>query len=305
MSYVDRTLYLTWQLSFDHIKQQNDLSAKILQLWAYFDNQDVWFELLHHGDKDDPDWFLRLTDDEVEFTKAMRVLCNHSLAEVYVSSDKRVESGGYGMHSCVHAWTMHVLNQEADIELARLALKCVASHAPRKEANKPWITQRRLIQHGIRCWYMAEEGVIEWDGLEWAWHSCGNLFSDQGRLGEAEKMYDRALQGYEKAWGSDHTETLDTVNNLGNLYARQGRLEEAEKMYDRALQGYEKALGSTQVRTFMPALNTMENLAYLCAETDRRERAKVLYLRALPRLEAVLGSESTRCKGITAAIESL
>src|SRR5487761_835936 len=49
-SYEDRILYSTWQLSFDQVKQRNELSAKLLQLWAYFDNEDIWFELLQNGD---------------------------------------------------------------------------------------------------------------------------------------------------------------------------------------------------------------------------------------------------------------
>lgn len=35
-SYEDRSLYTTWQITFDRIKQQNTLSAKLLTLWAYF-----------------------------------------------------------------------------------------------------------------------------------------------------------------------------------------------------------------------------------------------------------------------------
>jgi tetratricopeptide (TPR) repeat protein len=54
-------------------------------------------------------------------------------------------------------------------------------------------------------------------------------------------MYQRALAGYEKALGPDHTSTLETVNNLGLLYRAQGKLAEAEQMYQRALAGYEKA----------------------------------------------------------------
>ncbi|KAK3934113.1 Tetratricopeptide repeat-domain-containing protein [Diplogelasinospora grovesii] len=69
------------------------------------------------------------------------------------------------------------------------------------------------------------------------------LYADQGRLTEAESMYQRALEGKEKALGRDHTSTLDTVNNLGNLYADQGRLTEAESMYQRALSGFQTALG--------------------------------------------------------------
>jgi hypothetical protein len=30
--YEDRTLYSTWQLSFDHVEQRNGLSAKLLRL---------------------------------------------------------------------------------------------------------------------------------------------------------------------------------------------------------------------------------------------------------------------------------
>jgi hypothetical protein len=55
-SYEDRALYSTWQISFQHVKQQNDLSAKLLCFWAYFDSQDLWLELLQHGKLNDPDW---------------------------------------------------------------------------------------------------------------------------------------------------------------------------------------------------------------------------------------------------------
>jgi Tetratricopeptide repeat len=44
------------------------------------------------------------------------------------------------------------------------------------------------------------------------------LYTDQGKMVETEEMYVRALRGREKAWGVEHTSTLDTVNNLGNLY---------------------------------------------------------------------------------------
>jgi Tfp pilus assembly protein PilF len=63
----------------------------------------------------------------------------------------------------------------------------------------------------------------------------GILCADQDKLSGAEQMYQRALQGYEKAWGPEHTSTLDTVNNLGLLYKDQGKLVEAEQMYQRAL----------------------------------------------------------------------
>jgi hypothetical protein len=44
------------------------------------------------------------------------------------------------------------------------------------------------------------------------------LYASQDKLGEAEQMYQRALAGYEKALGPEHTSILNTVHNLGNLY---------------------------------------------------------------------------------------
>ncbi len=59
--YEDRALYTTWDLSFQHIQKQNKSAAKLLQLWAYFDNQDLWFELLAAGGDDTPEWLATIT----------------------------------------------------------------------------------------------------------------------------------------------------------------------------------------------------------------------------------------------------
>lgn len=42
----------------------------------------------------------------------------------------------------------------------------------------------------------------------------GHLYADQGKLTEAEKMYQGALDRYEKTWGLDNTSTLDTIRQL-------------------------------------------------------------------------------------------
>ena len=47
--YRERTLYTTWDLSFAQIKRQDPCAASLLTLLAYFDNQDVWYELLAAG----------------------------------------------------------------------------------------------------------------------------------------------------------------------------------------------------------------------------------------------------------------
>jgi tetratricopeptide (TPR) repeat protein len=102
-------------------------------------------------------------------------------------------------------------------------------------------------------------------------------------------MYQRALQGYEKAWGPEHTSTLSTVNNLGILYKALGRLDEAEKMYQRALQGKEKAWGPEHTST----LSTVNNLGILYKALGRLDEAEKMYQRALQGYEKVWGPEHT------------
>jgi len=62
-------LYSTWQLSFDQVKQRNELSAKLLSALGILDNQDLWFELIRHGGSKDPDWIRELTEDELAFKR--------------------------------------------------------------------------------------------------------------------------------------------------------------------------------------------------------------------------------------------
>ncbi|KAH6665614.1 kinesin light chain [Halenospora varia] len=208
---------------------------------AYFDSQDLWLELLQHSDSNDPDWVQQLAKDELSFHNTVRVLSNHGFVEVDMSSQELIESQGYSMHGCVHLWTVHVLNQSWDYDLAKLAVKFVGSHIQGEKTVRPWLIQRRLLQHANRSSYLFLTRLVTDARMAWACHNLGNLYKIHGKLVEAEQMYQQALQGYKKAWGIEHTSTLDTVNNLRSLYADQGKLVEAEQMYQRALQGYEKA----------------------------------------------------------------
>jgi tetratricopeptide (TPR) repeat protein len=288
-SYEDRSLYTTWQVTFDRIRKQNAASAQLLKLWAYFDKQDVWFGLLRHAYSADYEWIQKLIEDELSFTEAVRLLCEYGLAHLEPSLGQPSGSAGYGMHSCVHSWTIYVLNGEWDQDLARLALICVAYEIPDPNADEWWLLQKRLLQHAARHERFGRDRNVSIGGVEWALHKLGNLYINQGKLAEAEAMYSRALQGKEEALGPKHTSTVDTVNNLGLLYAHQGKLAEAEAMYSRALQGYEEALGPKHTST----LQTVNNLGLLYADQGKLAEAEAMYSRALQGCKEALGPKHT------------
>ncbi|KAK1624262.1 hypothetical protein BDP81DRAFT_330670 [Colletotrichum phormii] len=286
----DQALYSTWGVSFNHIRQQSRGAAMLLRLWAYFDNEDIWYELLQDVGSEGPLWLQDITEDTLSFNATMRVLCEHGLVEADPTTNETGgESPGYSVHGCVHTWMIHVLNTGVDEEMSLIAMRCVAWHVPSYKQQEYWIVQRRLLQHSDRCITRTATDAVEEEDA-WMFHKLGILFSKQGRLKEAEAMYQRALQGKEKALGPDHTSTLDSVGNLGNLYSDQGRLKEAEAMYQRALQGYEKALGPDHISI----LNTVGNLGNLYSNQGRLREAEAKYERALQGYEKALGPDAIK-----------
>ncbi|KUJ11938.1 HET-domain-containing protein, partial [Mollisia scopiformis] len=194
-SYEDRSLYTTWQITFDRIQQLNPASASLLKLWAYFDRQDVWFELLRYTNSLDNRWIQELIEDELNFNEAIALLCSFGLVDPDGALQQQFGSGGYSVHSCVYSWTVSVLNKEWDKSFAQLALRCVASKIPMKNKTDSWILQRRLLQHAVRQEQAILEDKVDIEEMEWALHNLGNLYTNQGKLAEAEAMYTRALQG--------------------------------------------------------------------------------------------------------------
>jgi tetratricopeptide (TPR) repeat protein len=250
----------------------------------------VWLQLLQEGRDNAPEWFRELTENRLEFNKAVKTLSDHALVEVDAASrDDSGESRGCSMHSCVHSWTVHVLNKEWDANMAALALECVSRHLPGDNQHNSVVIERRLMRHVGRSWEFIVDGRVDSSGREHYLHRFGDVFANQGQFNEAEKMYQRALQDYETAWGPEHTSTLSTVNNLGLLYWKLGRLDEAEKMYQRALQGKEKAWGPEHTST----LDTVNNLGLLYADLGRLDEAEEMYQRALQGKEKAWGPEHT------------
>ena len=314
VDHEERTLYSTWNVSFQHVQDQDPAAAELLKLMALLDNQDLWYGLFHKDVSNAPAWWIDVLKSRARFNHAISILHNFSLLEV--------SAGQYSLHTCEHDWTLEYLNNELDQKRCRIAIRCIAANVSGELEAEYWIRNRRVLPHARRFEHNRIKAAIDWsiiapgdlhmladlyqqndmsaeaekmyrralDGYEKAWgqdhtstlntvNNLGLLYTDQGKHGEVEKMYRRALDGYEKAWGPDHTSTLDTVNNLGNLYKNQGKHGEAEKMYQRALDGKEKAWGPDHPSTF----RTTNNLRLLNASRDGYVKLGEIHSRALDR----------------------
>jgi len=209
-------------------------------MWAYLDHQDVWYGLFCRGRDGCQawDWLQELASSEVHFKRVIKSLLAYSLIESHQHTDS------YSLHSVVHDWCIETIScGKSDLMVATLIVVGTATSSDFEA--KYWLSQQRLLPHADRCVrHMANLDVLDQlrsVDASYALYNLGLLCVDQGKHVEAEKMYRRALNGYEKARGPYYTSTLDTVNNLGALYAKQGKHVEAEKMYRRPLDRRKKA----------------------------------------------------------------
>ncbi|KAK5080194.1 hypothetical protein LTR05_008761 [Lithohypha guttulata] len=287
--YTDRTLHTTWNLTYHRLECDDPLAAKVLKLLAYFDNQEIWFDLLRVGIEDEsPNWLREVAADQIDFESIMGTLVDYCLVE----AQPRTRS--YGMHNCVHDWTLAQLNQPRSEPLFWYVVQCVTGSVDEDEwESLAQLRYARLTRHALRCASprftpLTHSDEISPDHLAQV-VNLAEILSQQIQYSAAEQMYVRALAGYEKALGAEHTSTLDTVNNLGSLYRDQGKLDEAEQMYVRALAGYEKALGAEHTST----LHTVNNLGSLYHDQGKLDEAEQMYLRALAGTEKALGPDHT------------
>ncbi|KAF2628855.1 hypothetical protein BU25DRAFT_466777 [Macroventuria anomochaeta] len=185
---------------------------------------------------------------------------NYSLVEAVE------ETASYTTHPVVHRWAYYYQGKQSARELDQVAVVAVGRAVP-DHSGVDWAAlQRRLLPHAQAC------------------------STYQGKLTEAEKMYQRALQGKEDALSPKHTSTLRTVNNLGILYKNQGKLAEAEKMCQRALEGREDARGPKHTST----LDTFNNLGNLYRTQGKLAEAEKMYQRVLEGREDALGDPPVR-----------
>jgi tetratricopeptide (TPR) repeat protein len=290
--YGERSVLTTWTMSYEQVQRQSEETAWLLKLWGFLDSGEVWYELIAASsalveEMDVPTWLLAVAEDELTFSEAMGLLSRYSLVEGKEGTDS------HSVHSVLHRWCRYLAEGEERQELVCLAAGLVASSVPLKSEVEFWRKRKRITAHGlcVSRWIeedsrVDKEGVAEELIRPGFLHSLGYLLDGENRQ-QAVQMLQRALQGYEKAWGPEHIPTLNTVSNLGLLYAKLGQLDEAEKMYQRALQGYEKALRPEHTTT----LNTVNNLGSLYSDLGQLDEAEKMYQRALRGYERAWGPE--------------
>jgi CHAT domain-containing protein/Tfp pilus assembly protein PilF len=112
------------------------------------------------------------------------------------------------------------------------------------------------------------------------------LYHDQHDFSKAAPLYEQALKIDEEAFGPDHANVWQMLNNLGGLNREIGNFDKAELFLQRGLKIREKA-DPNSVDTAM----ILNELAALYDDMGDYAKAEALFLRSLNILEKALGPD--------------
>ncbi|KAI9148643.1 Kinesin light chain [Paramyrothecium foliicola] len=308
------SILITWQISFDHIRQVRRSAADLLSVMSFCDRQGIPEMLLHNQDPtnqrssrtvqiegrgeaedgeaedEDPENEWR-DDDSTEiqsdkneddgFEDDISVLRNYS----FVTANE--DGCTFEMHRLVQLATLEWLELHEQKEQWRHRfLTKLCKEIPTGE-HKNWALCRMLFPHAQSA--AAQIPKTRDSRREWATvlHRAAWYCLEAGNRTEAERLAVSAMKVRKKLFEADDEEVLRAMAMVAWTYSNQGRWEEAEKL---DLQVMETR--KTKLRADHPdTLTSMENLASTYIEQGRWLEAEKLNLQVMETRKMKLGTD--------------
>jgi tetratricopeptide (TPR) repeat protein len=290
---VSNSVIITWQISFDYIRQTTPSAANLLSLMSFFDRQGIPAALLQpdSGTTNSDGTSSACNDGGIdarsecninnEFEDDIVVLKNFSLITVNVDGDT------FEMHSLVQLSTRKWLRENGQLERWKqdyVARLCEA-FPPGKYEN--WESCESLFAHAeaaVEQKPTEQNSIMNWARLL---YNAGWYAWTKGNLKEAEKMLQNTNRAREEFLEQEDLDRLAGMALFGQVLETQGRYEEAEEMHQRALDGYSKALGQEHPDT----LTSIADLASTYQSQGRWKEAEDLKVQVMETSLRVLGQE--------------
>ncbi len=183
---LDPSVLTTWTLLFRRLEERNGHAAKLLILWGFLDNRDIWYELFTLAltlriASELPSWYTSCVEDYSNFIECTRLFVLYSFIDI------KMVSTSFSVHPVLHQWCFQASEQNM-AEMTWLASVLVASSAPENTIADYTIVRRRLLPHCDRVRFILRDIIPkassseEGSSFDDACHCIANLYSYQGKL---------------------------------------------------------------------------------------------------------------------------
>jgi hypothetical protein len=290
------SIIITWQISFDHIREIRRSAADLLSLMSFFDRQGIPESLLRnrgkqretkedHGRKedkndDDNDDTSQLSICD-EFDDDVMALRNYSF--IYVNADGTT----FEMHGLVQLATRKWLEAHGEGERWKgQFIRNLYITFPTGEYEN-WTVCQALFPHAKSASGQQpkeQDSLIDWASIVYkaAWYAWR-----MGNGVEAEKMAVQAMKVRRKILGQEHKDTLKSMAMVGLAYNLRGLWDAAEELEMQVMETRKKKLGADHPST----LSSMANLASTYRNQGRWEAAEELEVQVMETSKKKLGAD--------------
>lgn len=289
------SILVTWQLSFDYIRQTKPSAAGLLSLMSLFDRQGIPENLIRHQPKDNytsiPELLSDSSDEETsesdigpDFEDDVTTLRDYSFISLS-------ENGTFfTMHRLVQLTTRAWLKSHGQIDEWR---EKFIGHLYQEFPNSRyeiWEKCRPLFPHVRSAMSQrpkSHESLLKWATLLYRGARYG---IQSGNIAEPREMASKSRNQRVKSLGIEDREALASTEILATAYLAEGQWEEAEKLCMQVIEIL-KTKYWEQHYLHPDMLTSMANLALIYQSQGRWEEAEKLFVQVIETIKTNLGGE--------------
>ena len=299
------SIIITWQISFDHIRQTSPSAADLLSLISFCDRQGIPESLLRpldeKGASSHPDrqehrpgsdgWSSdeESTDNDFESSSSGDNQLESDISALHDYSFISLKEDGetLTMHSLVQLATRRWLEAEGQQEKWKSEFIWRLNAQLPTGAYENWAICQALLPHTVAAAAQRpkdEASLIEWTAILYkaAWY-----LEMIGQGPEAQGMAEDAMKYRIKIFGKMHEESLNAMEMLGSVKMLRGQWGPAEKLFVEVMETSKQKLGPDHPDT----LTSMNNFAFTLKALGRGNEAVSIMERCVQLREHRLGAE--------------
>ncbi|KAJ5372537.1 Tetratricopeptide-like helical [Penicillium concentricum] len=282
------SILVTWQMSFDYIRQRYPSAADLLSLMSFFDRQGIPESLIRHQpasselQSDSSDGDTSESDTSPDFEDDVITLRDYSF--ISISED----TTSFTMHRLVQLTTRAWLKSHGQLDQWKdKFISTLYDEFPSTGEYENWERCRPLFPHVKSAMSQrptSPEYQEQWATLLYrgAWYA-----SEIGNLMDTREMALKSRDQRMILLSDKHEDVIDSTTLLANAYWLEGRWEEAKQIEVQMVETSKAHFGEDHPYT----LTCMANLALTFRDQGRWEEAEQLQVQAVKSRKTTLGMD--------------
>lgn len=280
MGHHPETVFITFLLSFEKVKQKSHAAAELLHFCAFLHPDSIPETLITSGLKHFESDLQEVIGDPLSLNKIIGVLGSYSLI--------RRKNQTLWVHRLVQAVIKDDISVIKKQQLAKQAVQVVNTVFPHVNYGT-WLKAQPFLPHAENCVLLIQEyGFKSAEAASLLW-SYGLYFYYRGQYKQSKSLLQKALYISENNFGPGFPQTGVILRDIGQNNWREGKYKEAKSFYEQSLQRLEQMADSQPLELAF----TQHTLARLLGEQGIYDKSEQLFQKALTVLKQNLGLDHT------------